>query len=93
VLQDLGDYAGAKAAYERALAIWEVELGPDHPQVATGTNNLGGVLLALGDYAGAKAAYERALAIFEEELPADHPNILTVRGNIEVLEEEIKRKS
>ncbi len=93
VLRALGDHAGAKAAYERALAIDEAAFGPDHPNVAIRVNNLGGVLRTLGDYAGAKAAFERALAIFEEELPADHPNILTVRGNIEVLEEEINRKS
>ena len=31
VLQDLGDLAGARAAYERALAINEKFLPPDHP--------------------------------------------------------------
>ena len=44
VLQDLGDLAGARAAFERALAIDEKSFGPDHPEVATDVNNLGVVL-------------------------------------------------
>ena len=39
-----GDYAGAKPLYERANSIWEKSLGPDHPQVAIGLNNLAGLL-------------------------------------------------
>ena len=44
MLQDLGDLAGARAAFERALAIDEKTFGPDHPDVATDVNNLGMVL-------------------------------------------------
>ena len=86
MLQDLGDLAGARAAYERALCIFERVLGPDHPNVATLVNNLGGVLQALGDLAGARAACERALRIFEKSLPPEHPNIRRVRGNLEGLD-------
>jgi len=85
VLQDLGDLAGAKAAFERALKIDEAAYGRDHPSVAIRVNNLGGVLKALGDLAGAKAAYERALRIFRQFLPPGHPNIEIVRGNLESL--------
>ncbi len=63
MLQDLGDLAGAKAAFERALKIDEATYGPDHPNVAIDVNNLGSVLQDLGDLAGAQAAYERALKI------------------------------
>ncbi|MBE0682933.1 MAG: tetratricopeptide repeat protein [Anaerolineales bacterium] len=84
-INTVADYAGAKAAFERALKIWEANLGSDHPQVATGVNNLGNVLKALGDLAGAKAAFERALKIFEKFLPPDHPSIQVVRGNLESL--------
>jgi len=82
VLQDLGDLAGAKACYERALGIWERALGPEHPQVATAVNNLGLVLQALGDLAGAKACYERALRILRQRLPPDHPHIRIVEENL-----------
>ena len=87
VLQDLGDLAGARAAFERALAIDETSFGPDHPNVARDVNNLGMVLRALGDLAGARAAFERALAIFERVLGPDHPNTRTVRGNLDRLGE------
>ena len=47
-IKDLADYAGAKAAYERALKIDEAAFGPDHPDVAIDVNNLGSVLKDLG---------------------------------------------
>ena len=72
MLQDLGDLAGAKAAYERALKIDEASFGPDHPKVAIRVNNLGRVLQDLGDLARAKAAFERALEIFERAFIVTH---------------------
>lgn len=36
-----GLYQQAKPLYERAISIWEKALGPDHPEVAAGLNNLG----------------------------------------------------
>jgi tetratricopeptide (TPR) repeat protein len=86
VLRALGDLAGARAAYERALAIDERAFGPDHPNVATDVNNLGSVLQDLGDLAGARAAFERALRILEKFLPPEHPYIRTARGNLESLD-------
>ena len=85
VLKGQGDLAGARAAYERALAIDETAFGPDHPNVAIRVNNLGSVLRAEGDLAGARAAYERALAIFEKVLGSDHPNTVIARGNLDRL--------
>jgi Tetratricopeptide repeat len=40
VLRDLGDLAGARAAFERALAIWERVFGPDHPSTRKARGNL-----------------------------------------------------
>jgi hypothetical protein len=50
VLRRLGDLAGARAQYERALAISEATLGPDNPNVAIGRGNLGLVLQDLGTW-------------------------------------------
>jgi hypothetical protein len=75
--------AGHRADPRRPLA--ENHLGPEHPNVATAVNNLGGVLKALGDLPAARQAFQRALAIFEKYLPPDHPNIKIVRGNLESL--------
>lgn len=40
-IKDLADYAGAKAAYERALKIFEKFLPPGHPNIETVRRNLG----------------------------------------------------
>src|SRR5258708_6353938 len=48
-LTELGDYAGAEPLYRRALAINEKALGPNHPDLATGLNNLATLLKAKGD--------------------------------------------
>jgi len=82
VLHALGELAGARAAFERALAIGEQVYGPDHPEVATYVNNLGSVLQALGELAGARAAFERALAIGERVFGPDHPNVARVVNNL-----------
>jgi tetratricopeptide (TPR) repeat protein len=81
-IKALADYAGAQAAYERAIKIWEANLGSDHPQVATGVSNLGSVLRDLGDLAGAQAAFERALKIDEAVYGPDHPSVAIRVNNL-----------
>jgi len=81
-LHRVADYAGARAADERALAIFERVLGSDHPNVATLVNNLGSVLHTLGELAGARAAYERALAIDERAFGPDHADVARDVNNL-----------
>ncbi len=78
----LADYAGAQAAYARALAIDEALFGSDHPNVAIDANNLGSVLRDLGDLNGAQAALERALAIDQTHFGSDHLNIAIDANNL-----------
>ena len=82
VLQAQGDFAGARALFERALRIGEATLGAEHPAVATYANNLGGVLRAQGDYAGARALYERAFRIDKAAYGPDHPEVGTDANNL-----------
>ena len=77
-----GEYTAARPYYERALAINEKSLGPDHPDTATSLNNLGGLLRAMGDLAAARPYYERALAIREKSLGPDHPDTATSLNNL-----------
>src|SRR6516162_1417481 len=54
----------------RVLAIVERSFGPDHPIVATGLNNLAGLLRVTNRRADAEPLYRWALAIRREELRA-----------------------
>ena len=84
-LRAQGDYAGAKPLYERALAITEKALGPEHPQTAMSLNNLALLLWAQRDYASAKPLYERALAISEKALGPEHLQTATALNNLAAL--------
>ena len=68
MLQSQGDYAAARPLFERALAIREKALGPEHPDTATSLATLAILLQAQGDYAAARPLFERALAVREKVL-------------------------
>ena len=76
------DFATARQAFERALAIDEKAFGPDHPNVARHVNNLGMVLKDLGDLDDARKAFQRALAIDEKAFGPDHPNVARDVNNL-----------
>ena len=78
----LAAYAEAQKLSERALAINEKALGPDHPDTASSLNNLGYLLQAQGDLAGTRPHYERALAIREKALGPDHPDTARSLNNL-----------
>jgi CHAT domain-containing protein/tetratricopeptide (TPR) repeat protein len=61
------------ALAERAVAIREKVLAPEHPQLATSLINLGVQRALAGDPAAARPLLERALAIREAALGPDHP--------------------
>ena len=74
-LQHYGNLAEARPYYERALAIKEKALGPDHPDTALSLNNLGGVLGAMGEYKDALPYVKQALSIWEKQLGPQHPSV------------------
>ena len=81
----LAAYAQARPLYERALAINEKALGPEHPQTALALNNLAHLLQDQGDLAGARTLHERALAIRERTLGPDHPDTAESLNNLALL--------
>jgi tetratricopeptide (TPR) repeat protein len=83
--QSQGQYAEAESRYQRALAIWEKAFGPDHPNVATGLNNLAELYRMQGQYAQAEPLYQRALVIWERTLGREHPNLATALKNLALL--------
>ena len=68
-----GRYAQAEPLFQRAIAIGEKTLGPEHPDLATGLNNLAGLYQDTGRYAQAEPLFQRAIAIAGQE-PAGGPS-------------------
>ncbi len=85
VLRRMGKLPEAKATLERALAIREKVLGPDHLDVAATRINLGTVLEEMGDYPNARAHLERALAMREKALGPDHPDVALSLNNLGIV--------
>jgi tetratricopeptide (TPR) repeat protein len=76
------DLSEARALNERALAIFEKTLGPEHPETAASVNHLAALLYRQGDIAGALPLFERALAIREKVLGPEHPQTATSLNNL-----------
>jgi CHAT domain-containing protein len=77
-----GRYSDAIRLAEKALAIYEKALGPDHPDVALSLNNLAFLYCYMGDYARAEPLYKRSLAIYEKALGPDHPDVAQSLNNL-----------
>ena len=82
VLQDLGDYEGAKKLLEKALRSDEKNFGAEHPTTAVSYSNLATVLQDLGDYEGAKKLLEKALRSDEKNFGAEHPTTAVSYSNL-----------
>ena len=81
-LSGRADYAQAKELLERAVAICESRVGPDHLDTAGSLNNLALVLYNQRDLERARSLHERALGIREARLPPDHPDIARSLTNL-----------
>ena len=84
-----GDLAKARPLMERALAIREKALGPEHGYTANSLSAVAILLAALGDLAGARPLHERALTIREKLFGPEHPDTATSLGNLAVLLEAL----
>jgi tetratricopeptide (TPR) repeat protein len=71
----------ARQLLERALAIREAQLGPDHHDIAQSLDNLGLVLRELGELPAARAHLERALTI-NKALGPDHAAVAISLKNL-----------
>jgi tetratricopeptide (TPR) repeat protein len=71
----------AEPLLREAVSVWEMVLGPDHPNVASGLMNLGAALQARHRYGEAETFMSRAAGIDARNLPADHPRIAVDLNN------------
>ncbi len=70
-----GQYAEGRTRTERALALREQTMGPDHPDVAASLNDMAIMYLRTSEPDKALANYERALAIWQNALGPEHPDV------------------
>ena len=64
-LRTQGQFEEAEALAQQALAAFEGETGPDHPDIANILHTLAGVHEDRGDYAEAEPLYQRAVDIMQ----------------------------
>jgi tetratricopeptide (TPR) repeat protein len=81
-------YSSARPLFERALAICEKALGPEHPDTAQSLNALALLLQVQGDFAAARPLHERALAIRENALGPEHRDTASTLNDLAILLEE-----
>jgi tetratricopeptide (TPR) repeat protein len=75
----------AEALYQRALAIMEKALGPDHPDLADPLSTLAGLYYSQHQYTQAEPLYKRALAIQESIAGSENPIVaLTLESLAEI---------
>jgi tetratricopeptide (TPR) repeat protein len=82
-LYNQGRYSEAIPLAQRALAIQEKALGPDHPDVALSLNNLAELYRAQN--ADAEPLYKRSLAIDETALGPNHASVTGTLNNLGAL--------
>ena len=74
-LYSQGRYLEAIPLAERALAIRERTLDPNHPDIARSLYNLARLYYTLGRYADAETLFKRSLTISEKAFGPDHPSV------------------
>jgi tetratricopeptide (TPR) repeat protein len=74
-LRQLTNLAEAKPLLERALAIREKALGPDHSAVAATLQELGWLVFDSGDRKGAVRLFRRSLALREQAKGPEHRDV------------------
>jgi tetratricopeptide (TPR) repeat protein len=79
------EYQEAIRFYEKALAITQQSLPPNHPDLAGSYGNIGSVYDKMGDYLKALSYYEKALAIQQQSLPPNHPGLAKSYNNIGIV--------
>jgi tetratricopeptide (TPR) repeat protein len=74
ILSELHALPDARAAFERAIQMYERALGPEHPKVGLPVHDLGLLELEAGNYDRALALFARSLAL-HEKLGAEHNSV------------------
>ncbi len=71
----------AEPLYQRALAIDERALGPEHPGLATDLNSLAALYYTQGKFTEAEPLYQRALLVLTRAVGHEHPDVAMMLEN------------
>jgi serine/threonine-protein kinase len=82
----VGHSQAAVEHFERALAIREAVLEPDHPSIAVALSSLASARLVLGELTDARALLTRALELRRRKLGSQHPLVADALSNLGVVE-------
>ena len=82
-----GEYDKALEHFQKALAIWLKQLGPEHPHVVMSYYNIAYVYKAKKDLAKAKEYWEKAYAICLKILGPNHPYTKGTKAELDALKE------
>jgi tetratricopeptide (TPR) repeat protein len=74
--------AEAENLFRRSIAVKEVGLGPESPEVATTLNNLARLYADQGRLGDALPLFERSLAIQEKHVGTEHPVLARTMRNL-----------
>jgi CHAT domain-containing protein/tetratricopeptide (TPR) repeat protein len=80
-----GKFAEAAPIGERYVAVARKRYGENHPNFASGLNNLAEVYRVMARYAEAETLHRRAVAIREKTLRPNHPDIAQSLNNLALL--------
>lgn len=81
-LRDVGQLDTSRQVLDRALAIAQAQLGPDHPDTLTARSNLAEWLGETGQPAQAASQYRDLLTDYLRVLGPDHPHTLATRDQL-----------
>ena len=81
----MGRYSEAEQLYQMAIEMDELNLGPDHPDVAQSLNNLGVIYFKQGNNEKAEPLHLRALTIREKALNPNHRDIGSSLNNLAII--------
>jgi len=87
-----GRYGEAHRHSERAMALWEKTLGPDHPDLIKGWASLASLEYIMGRRADAEVALERAIHSAEKVYGPDHLMVADLLESYAVVLDGLKRK-
>ena len=85
----MGEYPKALSSFEKALAIQQQSLPPNHPSLAASYGNIGNLHYRMGEYSKALPIYKRALEIAQQSLPPDHPRLQSHRNDVDRVKKKL----